>query len=92
VNGGTASRRATAPSSREPILGKEARRFGEIFRYLSYLDIGSAAIMSGGGGDVRGKILSLCRIEGRGLAAMEKLILPELRHMVSQLQENEGPS
>jgi molybdenum cofactor biosynthesis protein B len=62
--------------------------FGEIFRYLSYLDIGSAAVMSrAAAGTARGKILiSLPGSKGAVTLAMEKIILPEIPHMVSQLQ------
>lgn len=70
------------------LLEKKLDGFGEIFRYLSYLDIGSAAIMSrAAAGTARGKVLiSLPGSKGAVTLAMEKLILPELRHMVSQLQ------
>ena len=69
-------------------LEKKLDGFGEIFRYLSYLDVGSAAIMSrAAAGSARGKILiSLPGSKGAVMLAMEKLILPEIRHMVSQLQ------
>lgn len=67
---------------------KKLDGFGEIFRYLSYLDIGSAAVMSrAAAGTARGKILiSLPGSKGAVTLAMEKIILPEIRHMVSQLQ------
>jgi molybdenum cofactor biosynthesis protein B len=70
------------------LLEKKLDGFGEIFRYLSYLDIGSAAIMSrAAAGTARGKVLiSLPGSKGAVSLAMEKLILPELGHMVSQLQ------
>jgi molybdopterin adenylyltransferase len=70
------------------LLEKKLDGFGEIFRYLSYLDIGSAAIMSrAAAGTARGKVLiSLPGSKGAVNLAMEKLILPELGHMVSQLQ------
>jgi molybdenum cofactor biosynthesis protein B len=70
------------------LLEKKLDGFGEVFRYLSYLDIGSAAIMSrAAAGSARGKILiSLPGSRGAVTLAMEKLILPEIRHMVSQLQ------
>ena len=69
-------------------IEKNLDGFGEIFRYLSYLDIGSAAIMSrAAAGTARGKVLiSLPGSKGAVTLAMEKLILPELRHMVSQIQ------
>jgi molybdenum cofactor biosynthesis protein B len=70
------------------LLEKKLDGFGEIFRYLSYLDIGSAAVMSrAAAGAARGKILiSLPGSKGAVTLAMEKIVLPEIRHMVSQLQ------
>ena len=89
VNGGTGI--APRDGTYEVIAGLLDKRldgFGEIFRYLSYQDIGSAAIMSRAvAGSSRGKVLiSLPGSKGAVRLAMEKLILPELRHMVSQLQ------
>jgi len=89
VNGGTGI--APRDGTYEVVsrfLEKKLDGFGEIFRYLSYLDIGSAAIMSrAAAGTARGKILiSLPGSRGAVTLAMEKLILPEIRHMVSQLQ------
>ncbi len=89
VNGGTGI--APRDGTYEVVsryLEKKLDGFGEIFRYLSYQDIGSAAIMSrAAAGTVRGKILiSLPGSKGAVTLAMEKLILPEIRHMVSQLQ------
>jgi molybdenum cofactor biosynthesis protein B len=89
VNGGTgiAPRDGTYEVV-SSLLEKKLDGFGEIFRYLSYLDIGSAAIMSrSAAGAARGKVLiSLPGSKGAVTLAMEKLILPEIRHMVSQLQ------
>jgi molybdenum cofactor biosynthesis protein B len=89
VNGGTGI--APRDSTYEVVsrlLEKRLDGFGEIFRYLSYLDIGSAAIMSrAAAGTAAGKILiSLPGSSGAVKLAIEKLILPEIRHMVSQLQ------
>jgi molybdenum cofactor biosynthesis protein B len=89
VNGGTGI--APRDGTYEVVsrfLEKKLDGFGEVFRYLSYLDIGSAAIMSrAAAGSARGKILiSLPGSRGAVTLAMEKLILPEIRHMVSQLQ------
>jgi molybdenum cofactor biosynthesis protein B len=69
------------------LLEKKLDGFGEVFRYLSYLDIGSAAIMSrAAAGSACGKILiSLPGSRGAVTLAMAKLICPEIRHMVSQL-------
>jgi molybdenum cofactor biosynthesis protein B len=89
VNGGTGI--APRDGTYEVVsrfLEKKLDGFGEIFRYLSYLDIGSAAVMSrAAAGTARGKILiSLPGSKGAVALAMEKIILPEIRHMVSQLQ------
>jgi molybdenum cofactor biosynthesis protein B len=89
VNGGTGiARRDGTYEVVSRFLEKKLDGFGEVFRYLSYLDIGSAAIMSrAAAGSARGKILiSLPGSKGAVTLAMEKLILPEIRHMVSQLQ------
>jgi molybdopterin adenylyltransferase len=89
VNGGTGiSPRDGTYEVVGGFLEKKLDGFGEIFRYLSYLDIGSAAIMSrAAAGTARGKVLiSLPGSKAAVSLAMEKLILPEIRHMVSQLQ------
>jgi molybdenum cofactor biosynthesis protein B len=89
VNGGTGiSPRDGTYEVIVKLLDKHLDGFGEIFRYLSYQDIGSAAIMSRAvAGSAQGKILiSLPGSKGAVGLAMEKLILPELRHMLSQLQ------
>ena len=89
VNGGTGiSPRDGTYEVVSRFLEKKLDGFGELFRYLSYLDIGSAAMMSrAAAGTARGKVLiSLPGSRGAVSLAMEKLILPELRHMVSQLQ------
>jgi molybdenum cofactor biosynthesis protein B len=89
VNGGTGiSPRDGTHEVIVKLLDKRLDGFGEIFRYLSYQDIGSAAVMSRAvAGSAQGKILiSLPGSKGAVGLAMEKLILPEMRHMVSQLR------
>lgn len=89
VNGGTGiSPRDGTCEVIVKLLDKKLDGFGELFRFLSYQDIGSAAIMSRAvAGSAQGKVLiSLPGSKGAVGLAMEKLILPELRHMVSQLQ------
>lgn len=72
----------------ESRLEKTLVGFGEIFRQLSYAEIGSRAIASRAvAGTYRGMILfSIPGSSGAVRLAMEKLIVPELRHLVSQLQ------
>jgi molybdenum cofactor biosynthesis protein B len=89
VNGGTGiSPRDGTFEVVDRFLEKKLDGFGELFRYLSYLDIGSAAIMSrAAAGTARGKVMiSLPGSKGAVTLAMEKLILPEIRHMVAQVQ------
>ena len=68
------------------LLDKRLDGFGELFRMLSYQEIGSAAIMSRAvGGLAKGKvILSLPGSEAAVRLAMTKLILPELGHLVRE--------
>jgi molybdenum cofactor biosynthesis protein B len=68
------------------LLDKRLDGFGELFRLLSYQQIGSAAMMSRAvGGVAQGKvILSLPGSEAAVRLAMTKLILPELGHLVRE--------
>lgn len=69
------------------LLEKRLEGFGELFRMLSYEDIGAAAMMSRAcAGTARGKlIVSLPGSENAVRLAMNKLILPELGHLVREL-------
>src|SRR6058998_1922066 len=71
------------------LLEKRLAGFGEIFRYLSYQDIGSAAIMSRAtAGLYKGTIvISIPGSEKAALLAMDKLILNELGHMVREMSK-----
>ncbi len=91
LNGGTgiAPRDNTYEAVRS-LLNKELPGFGEIFRYLSYTeDIGAAAILSraiaGTIGNVA--IFSMPGSQGAVKLAMEKIILPELRHVIRELNK-----
>ena len=68
------------------ILDKRLEGFGELFRMLSYEHIGPAAMMSRAtAGLAAGKIVvSLPGSEAAVRLAMEKLLLPELGHLVQQ--------
>ena len=72
------------------LLEKEIKGFGELFRYLSFQSIGSSAIMSRATAGVRqGKIIvSLPGSQNAVELAMDRLVLPELPHMVYLLQSN----
>ncbi|MDJ0795876.1 MAG: MogA/MoaB family molybdenum cofactor biosynthesis protein [Calothrix sp. MO_167.B12] len=87
-NGGTGiAPRDNTYDAIEKLLEKVLPGFGEVFRYLSYQEIGSRAIASRAvAGVYRGKLIfSLPGSSNAVRLAMEKLILPELNHLVSQL-------
>ena len=88
VNGGTGiSRRDSTFEAIDGLLEKRLDGFGEIFRHLSYQDIGSAAIMSRAtAGLYKGTIvISIPGSEKAVLLAMDKLILDELGHMAREM-------
>jgi molybdenum cofactor biosynthesis protein B len=68
------------------LLEKRLDGFGELFRMLSYQQIGPAAMMSRAcAGLVRGRILiALPGSRAAVTLAMEKLVIPELGHLVQQ--------
>jgi len=85
LNGGTGiSPRDTTYDTIDAMLDKRLDGFGEIFRYLSFKEIGPSAIMSRAvAGTYRGRIIvSVPGSTGAVRLAMEQLILPELGHMV----------
>jgi molybdenum cofactor biosynthesis protein B len=72
-----------------PLLHKELEGFGELFRALSYQEIGSAAILSRATGGSIGRAVLFC-LPGSTAAvklAMERLILPELKHLIAQVRK-----
>jgi molybdopterin adenylyltransferase len=70
----------------DALLTKRLPGFGELFRMLSYEDIGSAAIMSRACAGTIGKVvvISLPGSEKAVQLAMNKLVIPELAHLVQQ--------
>ena len=70
----------------DALLEKRLDGFGELFRMLSFEQIGPAAMMSrASAGLAAGKIVvSLPGSEGAVRLAMERLLLPELGHLVQQ--------
>jgi len=68
------------------LLHKRLEGFGELFRMLSYEQIGPAAMMSRAtAGLAAGRVVvSLPGSEAAVRLAMEKLLLPELGHLVQQ--------
>ncbi|HZG69992.1 MAG TPA: MogA/MoaB family molybdenum cofactor biosynthesis protein [Chondromyces sp.] len=91
LNGGTGiAKRDVTIEAVHPLLEKELSGFGEIFRYLSYqYDIGSGAILSRALAGVSNQtvIFTLPGSTGAVSLAMEKLVLPELGHIIMELNK-----
>jgi molybdenum cofactor biosynthesis protein B len=68
------------------ILDSEIPGFGELFRALSYEEIGAATILSRAiGGLLEGKVVLAMPGSPKALRlAMDKIVLPEAGHLVSQ--------
>jgi molybdenum cofactor biosynthesis protein B len=90
INGGTGiGEKDVTVEAVTPYLEKELVGFGELFRYLSFKEINSPAILSRAiAGVAKGKIVfclpgstNACKM------AMEKLIIPELGHIVYELEK-----
>ncbi len=73
----------------DALLDKRLDGFGELFRTLSYEQIGAAAMMSRAtAGLARGTILiALPGSESAVRLAMDKLVVPELTHLVQQARK-----
>lgn len=71
------------------LLDKPLPGFGEIFRMLSYDEIGPAAMMSRATAGLSGSmfVFALPGSSGGVRTAMEKIILPQLSHVVQQIRK-----
>jgi molybdenum cofactor biosynthesis protein B len=89
LNGGTGlARRDTTFEAVSRMLDKEIAGFGELFRMLSYAQIGAAAMLSRATAGVAGKRV-LFSLPGSTKAvelAMTQLILPELGHVAGLIR------
>jgi molybdopterin adenylyltransferase len=88
TTGGTGlSARDSTYEALEGLLEKRLDGFGELFRLLSYEDIGPAAMLSRAcAGTARSRfIAALPGSEAAVRLALTKLIIPELGHIVQQL-------
>lgn len=87
ASGGTGlSHRDVTIDTIQPMLEKKLDGFGELFRFLTFQQIGTGSILSRAlGGVAKGKVI-LC-VPGSLNAvtlAMEKIILPEIGHLVRE--------
>lgn len=87
LTGGTGvAPRDVTPETVAPLLEREIPGFGELFRMLSYEEIGSAALLSRAlAGLVRGRVVFvLPGSRGAVRLAIEKLVAPELGHLAAE--------
>lgn len=90
VNGGTGiAPRDTTFEALTALLDKRLDGFGELFRMLSWEQVGAAAMLSrAAAGIARGKILASLPGSPDAVAlAMERLLVPELGHMAGLLED-----
>ncbi|MCY4159704.1 MAG: MogA/MoaB family molybdenum cofactor biosynthesis protein [Bacteroidetes bacterium] len=88
LSGGTGiSPRDQTYEAVRPLLDKELSGFGELFRLLSWEQVGSRSMMSRAlAGTCSNLIIFALPGSPKGAKlAMEKLILPEARHLVTEL-------
>jgi molybdenum cofactor biosynthesis protein B len=94
VTGGTGlAPRDRTPESLADLFEKRLEGFGELFRALSFGEIGPAAMLSRADAGVVGGALVFL-LPGSPAAvrlAMQRLIVPELAHAVGQLRRAAGP-
>ncbi len=88
ISGGTGlTSRDSTYEALSGLFDKQLDGFGELFRMLSYQDIGPAAMLSRATAGTIGRV-AVFLLPGSEKAvrlAMERLILPELGHVVQQL-------
>ena len=87
LTGGTGvAPRDVTPEAVEPLLDRVVPGFGELFRALSYADVGSAAMLSRAlAGLASGRVVFvLPGSRGAVKLAMEKLVLPEIGHLAAE--------
>ena len=91
VTGGTGiSTRDLTYETVSGLLSKPLPGYGELFRMLSYAEIGSACILSRAVGGLIGRLVVLVMPGSRAAVelGMTKIILPELPHMVREAQKH----
>jgi molybdenum cofactor biosynthesis protein B len=71
-----------------PLFTKELDGFGELFRLISYQEIGSGAVMSRATAGAIGPAMLFCLPGSKGAVrtGLTKLILPEVRHLISHIR------
>ncbi len=89
-SGGTGiSKRDVTVDAVKPLLEKELPGFGEIFRWLSYKEIGSAAIMSRAFAGIKNGKAIFCLPGSKNAVelAMKEIILREAAHIMGEVNK-----
>ncbi|MBD8014605.1 MogA/MoaB family molybdenum cofactor biosynthesis protein [Planococcus wigleyi] len=93
TTGGTGiAKRDVTLEAVKPFFEKEIDGFGELFRYVSFLeDIGTKALLSRAAAGIANDkaIFVLPGSRGAVKLAMERLILPEIQHIRSELTKHQ---
>lgn len=71
-----------------PLFTKELEGFGDLFRYISFQEIGSGAVMSRATAGSIGAVMLFCLPGSKGAVrtGLTRLILPEVRHLISHIR------
>src|SRR6266508_3194543 len=88
TNGGTGiARRDSTFEAIDGLIEKRLPGFGELFRMLSYAEIGPAAMLSRATAGLFGATLIFCLPGSTGAVrlALDKLIIPELAHLIWEI-------
>lgn len=91
VTGGTGiSARDQTYETVSALLDKPLPGYGELFRMLSYAEIGPACLLSRAVGGLRGRMVLLVMPGSRAAVqlAMTRIILPELAHLVREARKH----
>lgn len=91
VTGGTGiSPRDRTPEALETLVERPLPGFGELFRHLSYQEVGPLALLSRAGAGISGRTLIVYMPGSPGAVSlmMEKLLLPSVGHIVYELRRH----
>ena len=83
------SARGTRPMRQSRLLTKPLPGYGELFRMLSFAEIGPACVLSRAVGGLMGRLVILVMPGSRAAVelAMRRIILPELPHIVREARK-----